>query len=74
MSTIVTRDESSLQRIEEQQSIHQEDPQKQNLEASFSYLRKEINELWITSNEDQTLEPENEEFLACISQDPLCIQ
>ncbi len=33
-----------------------------------------MNESWITCNEDQTLEPELNEFIECISQDPLCIQ
>jgi len=66
---MVTRDESSFQKIEEQQSIHQEDPQEENLEASSSYLYKEINELWITWNEVQTIELGIEEFI----EDPLCI-
>jgi hypothetical protein len=34
---------------------------------------EEIEELWTTSDEEKTLEPEIEEFLACFSADPLCI-
>ena len=70
---MITRDESSFQKLEEVQSIHEEDPQEENLEISSSYLCEKVNESWITCNEDQTLEPEIEEFLACITQDPLCI-
>lgn len=66
----VTRDESSFQKIEEEQNIHEEDPQKENLEASSSYLCKEINELWITFNEVQTINLQIQEYLAY---DPLCI-
>jgi len=70
---MVTRDESSFQKIEEEQSIHEEDPQENNLEASSSYLCKEINELWITCNGIQTTELEIEGYLAYVSQYPLCI-
>jgi len=71
---MLTRIESLCQRIEEQQNIHEDDPQEENLELSSSYLCEEVNESWIMGNEDQTLEPEIEEFLASISHDPLCIQ
>ena len=63
-----------MSRIEEQQNIHEDDPLEENLELSSSYLCEEVNESWIIGNEDQTLEPEIEEFLASISHDPLCIQ
>ncbi len=53
---MVTRDESSFQKIEEEQSIHEEDPQEENLEASSSYLCNEINQLWITCDEVQTID------------------
>jgi hypothetical protein len=38
----------------------------------LGHLEEEIKELWTPSNEEQILEPEIEEFLACI--DPLCIE
>lgn len=34
---MVTRDETSFQNIEEEQSIHEEDPQEENLEASSMF-------------------------------------
>jgi hypothetical protein len=34
----------------------------------------ETDKPWTTSDEEQTKEPENEEFLPCLSSDPLCIQ
>lgn len=67
---MVIRDESSFQNIEEQQSIHEEDPQEENLEASSSYLCKDINELWITCDEVQTIQLNIQEYLAY---DLLCI-
>ena len=71
---MLTRDESLCQRNEEQQNIHEDDPQEENLELSSSYLCEEVNESRITCNEDQALEPEIEKFLSCISQYPLFIQ
>ena len=69
-SRVITRDESSIQKLEEEQSVDEEDPQEENLESSSS---KEMNDSWITCDDDQTLEPEIEEFLACISKYPPCI-
>ena len=71
---MVTKDETSFQKLEEEKNIHEDDPHEENLELSSSYLCEEVNESWIAYSEDQILEPEIEEFLACISQDPLCIQ
>ena len=59
----LTRDESSFQHIEKEQSIYEDDPQEENLEASSNYLCKEINELWITCNEVQTIKLEIEEYV-----------
>ena len=70
---MVTRGESSFKNIEEEQIIHEEDPQEENLEVSSSYIFKEINELWVTCNEVQTIKLEIEEYIAYVSQDPLCI-
>ena len=57
---MVTRDESSFQKLEEEQSIREEDPQEENLKSCSNYLCKEMNLSYITSDEDQTLEPKIE--------------
>jgi hypothetical protein len=55
-----------------QRRIHEQFPQ-EDLEVSSSYPRQheeEIKESWTITNEEQTLEPEIEEFLASLSLDP----
>jgi hypothetical protein len=75
-SRISTRDESAFQKSVEEQRIHEHILQEEDLEVSSSSpceKIKEIKESWTTSDEDQILEPEIKEFLACLSPDPLCI-
>jgi hypothetical protein len=66
---IFTRNESV-----EEKNIHEPDPQKEHLEVFLNHPCKHIEDSWITSDGEKTLEPEIEEFLACLSPDPLCIQ
>jgi hypothetical protein len=77
-SRIVTKDESTIQEVVvEEQRIHEHAPQEENLEVYSNYPYQhleEIQEPWTTTDEEQHLEPEIEEFLACLSPDPLYIQ
>jgi len=66
---IFTRNESI-----EEKNIHETDPQKEHLEVFLNHPCKNIDDSWITSDGEKTLEPKIEEFLACMSPDPLCIQ
>jgi hypothetical protein len=56
--------------------IHEQIPQEKDLEVSFNPYQQEdnINDSWIISDEDQILNPKIEEFLGCLSPDPLCTQ
>jgi hypothetical protein len=59
-----------------EQMIHEQTPQEKDLEVSSNPYQQEdkINESWIISDEEQILEPKIEEFLGCLSPDPLCTQ
>jgi hypothetical protein len=51
---IVTREESTSQEVEE---IHEPDPQEEHLEVFLNHPCKHIEDSWITSYGEQTLEP-----------------
>ena len=70
---IVARDEFSFQNIKEKKCIYEYDQQEESIYAFCSYPCKEEKDSLGTSDEDQTLELEIEEFLSCLSQDPLYI-
>ena len=66
---IFTRNESI-----EEKNIHETDPQKEHLEVFLNHPCKNIDDSWITSDGEKTLEPKIKEFLAFLSLDPLWIQ
>jgi len=71
-----TRDIYASQEAIEEQRIHEKLPQ-EDPKVFLSHpckKAKEIKEPWTTFNGDNTLEPDIEEFLACLSQNPLCIE
>jgi len=69
----IIKDEFSFKKIKEEKGIYEDDSQKENLESFSSYPCKKYKESLATSDDNQTLEPEIEEFLSCLSQDPLSI-
>jgi len=70
---VIRKIEASPEVIEKQE-FHES---QENLEPSFDHffqLEGENEEPYIICNGEPTLEPENEEFLICLSRDPLCVQ
>jgi hypothetical protein len=64
---------SASPEVIEKQDFHKLHPQ-EDLEASFDHPFQPVEETEESFNGEKLLEPEIEEFLTCISPDPVCIQ
>jgi hypothetical protein len=73
---VITKGESAPHEAVQEQMIHEQITQEEDLEVSSNPYQQEdkINESWIISYEEKILEPKIEEFLGCLSPDPLCTQ
>ena len=73
---VITKGESAPHEAIQEQMTHEHTTQEEDLEVSSNPSQQEdkINESWITSDEEKILELEIEEFLGCLSSDPLCTQ
>jgi hypothetical protein len=69
--TIVKNLHASPEVIVEQE-FHEPHPQEEALCNHPFQLARETKESWITVNGETPLEPEIEEFLICLSEEPLC--